>query len=185
MPFVADPPEVNNVDSEQLRNGMVLGSFPLKKSEPIVEPEEFMVERMPPITVTPYKPATYSRWGIVGSATARVSPIIRQWLKQEYNFRDSPPDEVLGFIEQYPFLATLLIDTYFEVRKYFPDGRIYLEVMAEPDSDSQDDIHLTAYVETKLNPAEAVRKLRDFDRAWWLNALPRAQGRLSIDVEFP
>jgi hypothetical protein len=60
---------------------------------------------------------------------------------------------------------------------------LVLEVVQEPDA-MEASPELFLYVQTRLPVAEARAKLAELDEGWWLDALPRAEGRLSIALEY-
>lgn len=76
-------------------------------------------------------------------------------------------------------LPSLLRDLHGQVQKVFGGARIILR----PDS-SVDDSELVAFIATDLPVAKAHELLERLDESWWIDALPRAQGLLSIDLEF-
>lgn len=118
-------------------------------------------------------------WKEVGASTVRVSQAEKSLLEKVYTFRDGV--EVMGVIEKYPFLASLLINAYEKVLSYFPAPQLFLDVISDPEA--SDDRRLALYIATNLTPREAVEKLEQFDEDWWLDAIDGARGKLIIDVE--
>lgn len=90
--------------------------------------------------------------------------------------------EILYFLEMYPFLVPLLFEAYVEIERYFSHPLVYLSVAADPEEFTTD--QLVVSIATTLNPEDAVHALGEFDKAWWLNSLKRAQGKLCITLEF-
>jgi hypothetical protein len=90
--------------------------------------------------------------------------------------------EILYFLEIYPFLVPLLFESYAEIERYFSHPLVYLGVATDPEEFTID--QLTVSIATALNPEDAVHALNEFDKAWWLNSLKRAQGKLCITLEF-
>jgi hypothetical protein len=119
-------------------------------------------------------------WADKGISTFYFFEAQLQLLELIYSFRK--PREVKRFLETYKFLAPLLIEAYFEIGKHFPNPRIFLEIDIDPEETN--DQQLVAFVATNYSPNEAIRKLKQFDEDWWLDALDRAQKRLCINVEF-
>lgn len=119
-------------------------------------------------------------WADKGISTFYFFEAQLQLLELIYSFRK--PGEVKRFLETYKFLAPLLIEAYFEIGKHFPNPRIFLEIDIDPEETN--DQQLVAFVATNYSPNEAIRKLKQFDEDWWLDALDRAQKRLCINVEF-
>ncbi len=103
-----------------------------------------------------------------------------QFVQSFYIFRE--PGAVLRFLERNKFLPPLLVDAYREIRKYFPDSQIFLEVDTDPEN--RNDQQLVVFIATNLSPKAALQKLKQFDEDWWLDALDRAQRKLCINVEF-
>jgi len=59
---------------------------------------------------------------------------------------------------------------------------VYLEVV--PDYDSLEERwYLLASIATDLSPVDAIARLEDFDRAWWLDQPIREQGTLLFNLE--
>ncbi|MBC8265123.1 MAG: hypothetical protein H8E47_13495 [Anaerolineales bacterium] len=119
-------------------------------------------------------------WQEVGASTVRVPQAVIQWLERLYTFKER--SEVLWFLDRYPFLASLLLEAYYEIEKHFPYSQVFLEVVTDPEE--IDDYQLVASIATNFAPNEAVDRLEQFDEDWWLDALDRAQSKLCIDVEF-
>lgn len=102
-------------------------------------------------------------------------------LQDLYCFR--PKEEVTEFLESHSYLVTLLLEAHPQIEKHFAGHPVvFLEVVADPDA--TDDRELFALIGTRLDTKEALEKLHQFDRSWWLNALDRARGELCIHVEF-
>ena len=64
---------------------------------------------------------------------------------------------------------------------YFPTSEVSLEVITDPEAES--DYQLVAAVSTDLPGEDAYRKLKEFDRDWWLDELERSQGLLCISID--
>ena len=102
-------------------------------------------------------------------------------LEEIYTFRRPP--EVAEFLGENPFLVPVLFEAYPEIEKYF--GRtapVFLEVVTDPEA--ADDRELYALIGTRLSPEEALERLGQFDKDWWLRTLDRAQCKLCIHIEF-
>jgi len=92
------------------------------------------------------------------------------------------PLEVGRFLEERPFLVGLLREARVELAKYFPRSAVRLEVLH--DADFGGDAQLVASAVVNLEPLEARRRLRQFDREWWLDNVQRAEGAVCITVDF-
>jgi hypothetical protein len=96
---------------------------------------------------------------------------------------DVPVDQpVPEFLKQYPFIAALLMEGIDPLKQFFGDTATpVLELLEEDDAEKFTELFVT--VRTSLEPQIASAKLDDFDRAWWLEASVRAEGRLNFTVE--
>lgn len=87
---------------------------------------------------------------------------------------------VIQFLDEYPFLIPLLLEARKNIHAHFPNSEVSLEVIVDPEA--EDDDQLLASVSTSLGAEDVYRRLKEFDRAWWLDALGRSQGLLCISV---
>jgi len=87
---------------------------------------------------------------------------------------------VIQFLDKYSFLIPLLLEAREEIYAYFPNPEPSLEVIADPEAEG--DYQLLASISTSLGAEDAYRRLKEFDRAWWLDELGRSQGLLCISV---
>lgn len=89
--------------------------------------------------------------------------------------------QVLAYLERHPHLVPLLVDVAAAIGQFFPpEDRPYLQVIDDPDTQT---VQLYAIVRTSLPPDEADERLDRLDEEWWLDAVERAHGDLTIDVE--
>jgi len=118
---------------------------------------------------------TANGWG--GEAVGL--PLLAQW----YDF--DHPDRVGQFIGERPFLVMLLTEARTAIGEHFPGSRRMLRVSDDPDEvDPVRRRQLVLEIVTRDSPPDALARLRDFDAAWWLPALERAQQSLCITLEF-
>ena len=91
---------------------------------------------------------------------------------------------VEGVTTELPQLVPLLHEAHGQVQRVFgAEAPLVLEVVANPEaSDATPDLFL--YVQTQLSVAAARERLAQLDDEWWLDALPRAEGRLAIALEY-
>ena len=109
-----------------------------------------------------------------------IAPAI-QPLDQLYIFRK--PSAVSEFLEIYPFLGPLLREAHSQIWEYFgPYPNVTLEVVADPEVHGL--VKIFGYIVTQLAPAEAGKRLQQFDRKWFLPRISRTKGLLNFDVEF-
>jgi len=87
---------------------------------------------------------------------------------------------VIQFLDEYSFLIPLLLEAREKIYAYFPNPELSLEVIADPEAEGH--YQLLAAVSTDLTAEDAYRRLKEFDRAWWLDELGRSQGLLCISV---
>jgi hypothetical protein len=92
-------------------------------------------------------------------------------------------DEVLDYLDRYPFLSSLLLEAFGQVKRLFgPKPRVTLRVAYDPEA--TDECELVASIHTGLPVEEVVDRLDRFDNDWGLDAMEKAQGKLSFDLEF-
>ena len=90
-------------------------------------------------------------------------------------------ESVLNYLDRHPHLVPLLRDVVDAVRRYFPsDDVLHLEAIDDEETRTE---QLYVIVATSLPRAEAESQLDRFDEEWWLEALDRTKGDLTIDVE--
>jgi hypothetical protein len=89
---------------------------------------------------------------------------------------------VEALLDEHPFLIDLLPEIRGKLRDYFPDSPVSLTVARDPDETDREQIVVA--VITDLPPGDAINRLSEFDRDWWLDNLDQAQGKVCIDVEF-
>jgi len=104
--------------------------------------------------------------------------VSNRWIEQAYHLQDR--DEVLCFLEAYPFLVPLLLEAYDNIQAYFPDSSLSLAVVEEADDTSEP--QLVLHIRTPDTPEEAFMALNELDEDWWLDALPFARGHMFINV---
>jgi hypothetical protein len=103
-----------------------------------------------------------------------------QPLEQLFDIRK--PTEVTHFLEENPFLTPLLREAYSHLRKYFQSSKLFLEVVADPEL--IDEEQLVVFIAVNHDPDEASEALNRLDKDWWLDAMERAQDKLTITLEF-
>ena len=101
-------------------------------------------------------------------------------LKDLCTFRN--PENVRTFLSGYPHVVTLVSEALAKIPSYFPESRTFLEVTVDPEGDRNEELVLS--IKTALDPSEALNRLDRFDDHWWLGAVPHANGKLCINLEF-
>jgi hypothetical protein len=83
-----------------------------------------------------------------------------------------------------PQLVPLLLEAREHVERVFgSDAPVVLAVVENPEAvDSLPELFV--YIQTPLPVTAAREKLEQLDEEWWLDALPRAGGRLNIALEY-
>jgi hypothetical protein len=101
-------------------------------------------------------------------------------LRQAFAFRG----DVQALTDDSPQLLPLLLEARQHVERVFgSDVPTVLEVVQNPEA-ADASPELFAYIQTTLPVPEAREKLEKLDDEWWLDALPRAEGRLNIALEY-
>jgi hypothetical protein len=88
---------------------------------------------------------------------------------------------VARILDEHSFLIPLLMEARERLDVYFPNSEVSLEVITDPETEG--DYQLLAAVSTDLTADDAYRKLKEFDRAWWLDELGRSQSLLCISID--
>lgn len=84
-------------------------------------------------------------------------------LKKLYIFRDQT--EVIEFIKKYPFLLPVVLEAPAEIRSYFPDQKLLLQVINDPEIPNY--IHLLlSILLTDLDPDEAMEREDELRKNW-------------------
>lgn len=99
-------------------------------------------------------------------------------LSNIYCFRDSAVIEHL--LAHVPGIHQVLLEALTPIKTKFLDASLVLA--PEPRSDEEAP-GLVLYVQTKLPRDEARAALDELDEEWWLDAMPRAEGRLTIALD--
>ncbi len=101
-------------------------------------------------------------------------------LRRLYTFKDS--NEITTFLHKHDFLVPLLSEASSKIEPYFPNSELVLEMFTDPEGYGAN--QLVLFISTELNPKEARQKLKQLNSNWWVHAFERANGQLSINVEF-
>jgi hypothetical protein len=120
---------------------------------------------------------------LLHDSLAKLNPLSStdiESLEKLYTFKGKT--EVLQFFEKYPFLVPILLEGYKPTHQYFPDAKLFLQVVTDPEAASQDDDMLWIYIERPkdFEPETAIDRLEQLDDDWWIDAEKRAQGKIFI-----
>ncbi len=121
-----------------------------------------------------------SNWRRGAGSTALEQEKSIEVLADLYTFRDYV--QVANFLRQNPFLIGLLMRAYKEVQRYFGfNVEVALEVFTDPEAETEQE--LFALIQARLPLQEDIDLLERFNEEWWLDALPAARCKLTIDLE--
>ncbi len=101
-------------------------------------------------------------------------------IEKLYLFRKA--NVVKSFLEEHPFLIPLLQEAHIQIKRYFPNSDVVLEVVTDPEI--PDEKQLVAFIVVEQTAEEASQALDRLDEEWWLDALDRAQDMFHITLEF-
>jgi len=117
-------------------------------------------------------------WGQTEGEKLDNTTRLLSWL---YEFRDF--HSITSILHQNRGLVPLLLEVYGQVcLRFGSESRLALELFTDPEADS--DQGLVVIIRAHLTPEQAQKAMDDFDMEWWLDALPRAEHRLTIVVEY-
>lgn len=103
-------------------------------------------------------------------------------IEDDYELLD--PSSVREFLRANDFLVDLLLEAKNEIGARFgSDARLLLDVEADPEAEEAVR-ELVLLIETSLDRKRARELLESLDSEWWLEALPAARHRLTIDLEY-
>lgn len=102
-------------------------------------------------------------------------------LEQLYTFRGR--SKILEFMTQHPFLLPVLLEAAKEIRHYFADSQLFMEVI--PDTEIPDWVHLVLSILTKLDPNDAVDRLNQLEWNWGLHNSYEVRSKFFTTLEYP
>ncbi len=118
--------------------------------------------------------------GLFSDIPLRLTEEQLQTLGSIYDFEGD--EEVIDFLNSFPFLYELLMDAIPVFHSCFtPDMRIDLVLRTDPDEDFQE---LFGYIHQPGSIDEIRSSLERFDDRWFLENLERTQGRLNFNILF-
>ncbi len=101
-------------------------------------------------------------------------------LERRYGLRDR--DAVAAFLQAHQKIVPVLLEASDHLRAHFPQSDIYLRVEIDY-NESGTERHLVVSIATDLESVQAVGKLHDFYRGWWLANSARAHGTIVFSLE--
>ncbi len=100
---------------------------------------------------------------MTNTAPALISQADIESLERSYTFREKP--EVVQFIEKHPFLVPVLLAAPDQIRHYFPNEQLFLEVDSDPEIGNY--VQLVLSILTTLDPYVAMDREDRLDAEWW------------------
>jgi hypothetical protein len=100
-------------------------------------------------------------------------------LEQKYIVKDKT--EIRQFLRDHPYLVQLLLDTHREIKAYFPNSEVFLDMSIEPE-EADDKENLIGSIATDLPSDEALETLEKFYDNWWWQASKKADGRVAFGL---
>lgn len=129
--------------------------------------------------VKPQPPSKTTQSGQEAGAAALLW--IRSMVEPLYDFRR--PREVSAFLQAHPFLFPLLVEAHGKIAEYFePSTKPILEANTDPEAEGSQELFVL--IPTHDTPEQALSRLDRLDQEWWLDVLPQAHGKMTIDVEY-
>jgi hypothetical protein len=110
-----------------------------------------------------------------------------QVLDQHYTVCE--PAQVQQVLRHDHSLLTLLLDVYPKIVAQFPDARIFLHAVFDPEpygsreALQDNNREIAAFISTSLSPQEAMQRLTDFYQTCWGQAIQATHGRISVGLE--
>lgn len=109
-------------------------------------------------------------------------------LEQQFTLRER--EEFLQTLEKHPHLGLYLLEIHRHIAPYFPGAQFFLRAAIDPeiedDRESADEpINVVISVVTRIRPREALDRLRQFYKDWWLNSpnLAGLKEKISFNLE--
>jgi hypothetical protein len=100
-------------------------------------------------------------------------------LAREYQIADE--GEIRAFLERYPDVAPLLFDIRSNIRRYFGEDAVRLDMSFDLEWPEQEP-DLVVNILTPFRAHEALDRLHKFDRDWWLAKLGETRAPLIVSV---
>jgi len=101
-------------------------------------------------------------------------------LRRDYEIPDDK--EILTFLERYPAVAPLLHETRGNIRRYFGDDPVRLDMFYDPEW-PEDGPKLVVNVQTHFASHEALDRLHQFVNAWWSKKRKDVDAPLMVSFE--
>jgi len=90
--------------------------------------------------------------------------------------------DVDSFLAKHPKLIDFALKAAAQVKKYFSNEILSLEVVSDPEIPDYEEI--SVYIETSLNAEDAFQRLSEFDEQWLLESLDETNSLFSFNLRF-
>jgi len=173
-----------------LTTGAMVGTMPVRVTKPLSTPSDATPRTLNRIwaliasRVTAQGTVDAIEAQSTGSSSImRPSGLHLRAVESLYTFADR--SRVLGFLEDHAYLVPVLVEASEHLGLYFDGAPLVLRTITDPEEEnSEDATELVLSIVTPLDPIGAMSKLALFEDAWWLGAVPQAQGKLCIDLDY-
>jgi 16S rRNA C967 or C1407 C5-methylase (RsmB/RsmF family) len=115
----------------------------------------------------------------MAQSTLKHPQTVMSELKRDYQMTNE--EEILAFLERHPAVAPILPDIRSNIRRFFGEDPVRLDVFHDPEW-PQDDPKLVLNVLTELEPKEALARLHRFDDEWWITQVSESRSPLIVSI---
>jgi hypothetical protein len=100
----------------------------------------------------------------MAQATLKHPKSVMSQLGRDYQLDDEA--DILAFLERYPAVAPLLFDIRSNIRRFFGEDSVRLEVFYDPEW-SEDGPKLVVSIQTRFASQQALDRIHQFAEDWW------------------
>lgn len=144
--------------------GLCADLGPAPSAEDIINKPNFATIRTPNLTTS----------NMTQHTTIKLAAPQIESLQKAYIIRDK--DEVFEFIESHPYLLPILLEAPEKIRRYFPDEKLGLGVVYDPEIVNY--VHLVLSIDlTNLDPYEAMDKEDELYENWLRKLSPQVRDK--------
>lgn len=101
-------------------------------------------------------------------------------LGRDYQLDDEA--DILAFLERFPAVAPLLFDIRSNIRRFFDEDPVRLEMFYDPEW-PDDGPQLVVNIQTRYASHQALDRIHQFDADWWLKKLKDIDAPLLVTFE--
>ena len=116
----------------------------------------------------------------MAQSTLKHPKAVLRELERDYQISDE--EEFLAFLERYPSVAPLLFDIRSNIRRFFDEDPVRLEMFYDPEW-PEDGPKLVVNIQTHYASREALDRLHQFDDAWWIKSRSKIDAPLMVSFE--